>query len=129
MVYNKRDLKFSTEGDLEINNGDLELATPQETINQDILNRLKSNNPEWYRYPNIPANLEDIFGLDNTFQTAEIARKKIKKALTNDNRINEGDLRIQIVPTSSSTQEVFIFVNTGIEEELIAKHSIRLEVQ
>lgn len=125
-MYNERDIKFDRDGDMELEDGDFKLATPKETVTQDIFNRVMTNNPDWYRYPNIAANLEDIFGMDNTFETGQEAINKVENALTKDGRFNSGDLNIDAVPTGKDKLEIFIFINTGEQEELIMKYPIRL---
>lgn len=126
-MYSQRDVSFSMEGDIELTeDGDFKLATPMETIKQDIFNRINTNNPDWFRYPHIGANLEDIFGKDNKFETAEEAINKAEKALTHDDRFNEGDINVDAVPTGADTIELFVFINTGIREELVTRYPIRL---
>ena len=125
-MYNERDIKFDRDGDVELEDGDFKLATPKETVTQDIFNRVMTNNPDWYRYPDIAANLEDIFGMDNTFETGQEAINKVETALTKDGRFNSGDLNIDAVPTGKDKLEIFIFINTGEQEELVMKYPIRL---
>ena len=125
-MYNERDIKFDRNGDMELEDGDFKLATPKETVTQDIFNRVMTNNPDWYRYPDIAANLEDIFGMDNTFETGQEAINKVETALTKDGRFNSGDLNIDAVPTGKDKLEIFIFINTGEQEELVMKYPIRL---
>ena len=126
MIYNKRDIKFSEEGDIVLEDGDFKLATPKETATQDITNRVKTNDPNWFRYPDIAANLEDMFGKDNTFETAQEAVNKVEKSLTKDGRFSSGDLNIDIVPTDKDKLELFIFIKLGSTEELVARYPIRL---
>lgn len=126
MIYNERDIRFSEEGDIVLENSDFKLATPKETATQDVINRVKTNDPDWYRYPNIAANLEDIFGKDNTFETGQEAIDKVERALTKDGRFSSGDLNIDIIPTEEDTLELFVFVKLGSTEELVARYPIRL---
>jgi len=125
-LYNERDIKFDRDGDMELEDGDFKLATPKETVTQDTFNRVMTNNPDWYRYPDIAANLEDVFGKDNTFDTGQEAINKVETALTKDGRFNSGDLNIDAVPTGKDKLEIFIFINTGEQEELVMKYPIRL---
>ena len=125
-MYNERDIKFDRDGDMELEDGDFKLATPKETVTQDTFNRVMTNNPDWYRYPDIAANLEDVFGKDNTFDTGQEAINKVETALTKDGRFNSGDLNIDAVPTGKDKLEIFIFINTGEQEELVMKYPIRL---
>jgi len=125
--YTTRDISLSEEGDMELDQtGDLELSTPTETVQQAAMSRIKTNNPDWFRFPRIGADLEDLFGEDNDWSTAQDAEVKAENALTIDGRFSDNDVNVDPVPTAPGILELFIFINTGAEEILAGKYPIEL---
>lgn len=120
-----RDLKFKKEGDVEIKNGDIALATQRETIEQHILNRIKSNDPEWFFHPYIASNLEDLRGLPNSQDTGDMCEQYIKNSLNYGSFFNPGDFDIDVVPTGVNTIISFITTNKNNQEVKIS-HEVEL---
>ncbi|MFE7817778.1 hypothetical protein COJ01_16985 [Priestia megaterium] len=126
----KVDFRFSSEGDLELGSpsfndlGELLYVNPLGEVSTDssegelirdiplqvsylsekqvIINRLRTDNPDWLLHPEIGANLSDLVGLPNTRATGEKGRELIENSLTSDGFINISDLTVRPVPISSS---------------------------
>ena len=124
--YNLKDIEFSNEGDIVLDDGDFKLATSIQTIKQDAYNRIHTNNPDWYRYYNIGSDLEDLFGKDNTPKTAEEGIDKIMNALTYNNRFSASDINIDAVPINKDEIDFFIFINIGLKKPLVIKKEVYL---
>jgi hypothetical protein len=118
-MYDGVDLLLSEEGDLVIEDDSFALVSGHECIAQDILVRVYSNAPEWILHSGICANLEDLKGKRNTKELGDLAVEKVTRALTYDGRIRAQDLEVRVIPTSTSTIDIHIFVNTGQEDEEI----------
>ena len=79
--YHSQDLKLTKEGDFALSDdGDLALASGEELMDQMTELVLKTVNPDW-EFENIGADLEDLIGFENTKDTANLGRDKIKKSL------------------------------------------------
>lgn len=82
---------------------------------QVIINRIKTDNPDWVIHPEIGSNLSDLQGMPNTRETGEYGVELIERSLTNDNFIHEEDLIVRAVPVSGEEILFHITVsfNTG----------------
>lgn len=126
----KADFRFTAEGDLELGSpsfnedGELLYITPIGEITTDssegqlirdiplqvsylsekqvILNRLKTDNPDWALHNTIGADLADLVGMPNTRETGLLGKASIEACLTYDNFISINDLTVRPVPVSSS---------------------------
>jgi hypothetical protein len=113
--YNTADLKWTDDGDFVLTeDGDLMLVAENELIEQNIKIPLKTVNPDWASDP-IGADMEDMIGLENTRETAEIGKAKIKNAYLKTGFFDEGDIWIEAKPTSPSTIMFFVFVNSPFD--------------
>lgn len=126
----KVDFRFSPEGDLELGSPsyddlgrllyidslgeistddtsgqlvrDIPLQVSYFSEKQVIINRLKTDNPDWYRYPEIGAGLSSLIGLPNTRETGLLGKSLIEKCLCKDDFIKPVDLSVRPVPISST---------------------------
>lgn len=63
-----------------------------------IKSRLQTDNPDWYFYKQVGADLSDLIGQANSPRTANAGKAMILRALTYDKAFAEEDLRIEAVP-------------------------------
>lgn len=81
---------------------DLELAHDEDAELQLIKSRIQTDNPDWYNYPNIGANLSDLIGELNTPETAERGKNLILESLTRGQTFKSEDLTIEAIPVSGT---------------------------
>lgn len=79
---------------------DMKLVYEEESELQLIKSRLNTENPDWYFYEEVGADLTDLIGLPNNEQTAQTGMDLILRALTYDGAFKEEDLTIEAVPVS-----------------------------
>lgn len=125
-MYDEIDIKLTTDGDLDILNGDFETVSGDECIAQDILDRLRSNDPDFYFHRQICANFEDIKGDPNTKDTGQRIEEMASKALTIDKRVLQQDLKLKAIPISLDKICLHAFLNTGSGRTLTVTHDIKL---
>lgn len=111
--YDKVDLGLSEDGDLILSDGDFLLAQNQGYVIQSVRNRIRTSDPEWIDYieTDIGANMEDLRGLPNTPETAQLGAQAIGKALTRDGLIDGEDIYIKPTPISKDVLIFFVFIN------------------
>lgn len=78
---------------------------------QMFYSRLMTQNPDWYHWPNIGANLEDLIGEQNNETNANIGANYIKAAISQYGLLNASDITVKAVPASQN--EVVYFIKTG----------------
>ena len=78
---------------------------------QVIINRLKTDDPDWVLHPDIGSNLSDLIGLPNTRETGDLGVELIERSLCGDGYINETNLSVRPVPVSSEEILFYITVN------------------
>jgi hypothetical protein len=69
---------------------------------QVILNRLRTDNPDWHQHPNIGGDLSELIGLPNTRATGLKGVDLILKSLCSDGFLKENELQIRAIPISPS---------------------------
>jgi hypothetical protein len=65
---------------------------------QIIINRLKTDAPDWFHYPNMGGNLTDLIGEPNTRETGELGVSLITTVLTYNGLFGEKDISVRAVP-------------------------------
>lgn len=81
----------------------------RDAYKQIILNRLKTDAPDWYHHPQMGGNLSDLIGEANTRETAARGARYIVDALTYENFLNPHQVLVRPVPIS---HEEILFVIT-----------------
>jgi len=132
----KKDWRFTTEGDLEMGSPkydefdqliyvnsageqssdstegellrDIPYALSYMSEKQVIINRLKTDNPDWQIHPSIGANLSDLVGMPNSRKTGEHGEMLITNCLTADGFISGSNLSVKGVPVSQ--KEILFYV-------------------
>lgn len=122
----KVDFRFSPEGDLELGSPsyndagnllyvdsvgnvsadsstgqlirDIPLQVSYLSDKQVVLNRLRTDNPDWYAHNEIGADLCSLIGMPNTRNTGLEGKRLIELCLTRDGFINPVDLSVRPVP-------------------------------
>jgi hypothetical protein len=59
--------------------------------------------------------MEDMIGLENTRETAEVGMAKIRNAYLKTGFFDEGDIWIEAKPTTASSIVFFVFVNSPFD--------------
>ena len=112
-MYREKDIKFSKEGDIKFKDGDFDVTKGTESLEQDVNNRSRTNNPDWYLHDGIGADTEDLRGKANTRETSNMGSENIFSALTYDDRILPQDLEVKPVPTAANEITFYTFIRTG----------------
>lgn len=96
---------------------DISVIYEEESELQLIKNRLTTENPDWYFYPEVGADLTDLIGLPNNLKTAEKGKQLILKALTYDEAFDADDLSIEGIPVGP--QQILYDVQLRRKNKLI----------
>lgn len=128
MTY--QDIALSFDGDLVFGDYDLAVVKDGDYLKQQAVNRIKSIRVDW-RYDHIGADMEELIGQVNSFDTAKGGQDKIMAALMFDDLFSPADIYIRPVPLDKSVLIYFIFINSLYWEEpylLIAEVDLQGEV-
>ena len=118
MPFTAIDISVDAEGDLVVGaSGDLELASELETLEADILFRLKTEHFDYGPVPFIGADLRTFQGEPNNQRTLDMIKEHVYIALTQDGRVAPGVLTVEAVPLSINTVHVFVIVSDRIGNE------------
>lgn len=77
---------------------DIEMVYGEGSELQLIKSRLNTENPDWYFYPQVGADLTDLIGENNSPQTALVGESAILRALTYDGAFSAEDLTVSGIP-------------------------------
>lgn len=83
---------------------------------QIIMNRLKTDAPDWFHHPTMGGNLSDLVGETQSRETAAKGAALIKDALTYQNLYSESQVEVGYVPVSMN-EILFIITITKFREE------------
>ena len=95
-------------------------TTDNESMMQTVRVRLMSSDPDVpdVKYKDFCANLEDLIGMPNTIETAELGVDMITRSLTFDNLVAKSNLYVR--PTPVSNTEMVFYVLIKDEKDVIA---------
>lgn len=85
---------------------------------QVIMNRLRTDSPDWYHHPRMGGNLSDLIGEPNTRETAQRGVKYIMDALTYGGLYHYTQLTIRPIPISQS-ELLFMIDIAKIERNIV----------
>lgn len=103
VMYQHWDGSISTDkGDDGVEIRDLGVSTDIDAEKQIILNRLRTDSPDWYHHPSMAGNLTDLVGEPNTRSTGDLGVRSIVRALTYKNLYNSKQLNVRAVPLSAN---------------------------
>jgi hypothetical protein len=101
------DIKMTPEGEVVLNDrGDLDLATGDEWIVQEVVFRLKTSKGDWVLKPGVGADLETFIGRANRDETLAEIEQAILDELTKSPHIKVQS--VQAAPLSENTVTVVI---------------------
>lgn len=81
---------------------DIGLTYDLEANKQTIMNRLKTDTPDWYHHPAMGGNLSDLIGEPNTRETGERGAYYIRKALTYGNLYSDSQISVRPIPVGAN---------------------------
>lgn len=116
ILYRQADGSISTvyqEGSTSVQ--DMAILRGKQALKQNIYNRLRTDNPDWYHHLNIGANLTDLIGEHNTKETADRGAAYISAALTYKGLLQHGQFSIRTIPISAN--EIMFLLTVTIEDE------------
>lgn len=82
---------------------DLMYVENLEAEKQVILNRLRTDAPDWYHHPGMGGNLSDLIGEPNTRETGNMGAEFVERALTYKRLYDVRDINVRPVPISAET--------------------------
>lgn len=119
MSHTVRDLKWDDDGDLAIDDtGDFDMATPKETVIQDVEFRIRSEFDDFGPDPMLAAGLSRFKGQPNTRATGDAVKEAVYYALTKDGRFPKSGIFVDVVPLSRHSLTIFIFIQDYIEDTI-----------
>lgn len=115
---------------------DIPYAVSYVSEKQVVMNRLRTDNPDWYLHDQIGADLSELIGLPNTRSTGDLGVSLIQHSLCHDGFLKLSDLRIRAVPVTSSeilfhitlirpVGEVVIPVLFNLEHGLLTEYTVK----
>lgn len=95
---------------------ELSYTYDRKAYKQIILNRLKTDAPDWFHYPSMGGNLTDLIGEPNTRETGALGVELITTALTYGGLFTRQELNVRAVPISEQEIMFVIQVVTAQDE-------------
>lgn len=95
-VYADKDIKTADDGELDISSGDIELATPQQSHRQLIINYLSTNKGDFRGMRSFGWPGDKYIGSFNTPTTIARMQNDITVGLKNINDFSFGDIEINV---------------------------------
>lgn len=151
----RRDWRFSADGDLEMGSPstndegellyidmmggistdattgvlmrDIPLHVTENAMRQVIMNRLRTDSPDWILHPKMGGNLSDLVGEPNTRETGQKGSDYIVAALTYDNYLAPSQINVRPVPIDANTILYYIEVQNGDTTEVTLPVLFNLE--
>jgi hypothetical protein len=115
-MFREKDIEVDSEHDLVIDSdGDLKMASPQQTLSQDISFRICTDHHDYSPSPFIGANLRTFVGEPNVPRTAQLITDSVIISLTQDRRIPAQVLFVDTVPIEIHKVLVMALVNESVE--------------
>jgi hypothetical protein len=93
---------------------DMAYTTGRMAIKQIIMNRLKTDAPDWYHHPQMGGNLSDLIGEPNTSNTGNLGAQYIAGALTYGRMFAPEQIYVKATPISA--EEIMFFITINIDD-------------
>ena len=114
--YDRIDLRFSADGDLELDPGGGLIDTalyPLLSLKQEIMTRVLTNAGDWRNHPRLGTNLQQFVGEKLDDETIQDLVDALTFGLTANNLIDERDLTIEWAQWDAHTLAILITVEVG----------------
>lgn len=114
MYKDRRDLYFTSEGDLMFDNDTEDLKDTQNiqmrALLQQCLTRVMSTRGDWPLQPNIGASVGDFLGAANSRATADAIKNRINSELVREGLLQPGSIKTEIVPVDRNKILILLLV-------------------
>ena len=116
------DIQMNAWGDWTIDDtGDIAVVSDIREPRDDVYFRIRTNNPEYVMAPQVGADLEDLMGMPNTKETAEIGERYIMRDLTRDGLLYPHNIKIISYPSAlEAITFVIVITRAGQQEVRVA---------
>jgi hypothetical protein len=115
---NLTDLKWSSDGDLVVENGDL--ADTKYIVGlaflQEVSDRVKSSLGDWKLTPSKGADLDEFIGQVNSSATQQAVENAISFSLTKDMFLSREDFQVSAIPINRTEIAVRIDFETSLTD-------------
>lgn len=115
---NLTDLKWSNDGDLVIENGDLadtRYVTGLAFI-QEVADRVRSSVGDWKLIPSKGADLDEFIGQTNSTKTQKAVENAISFSLTKDMFLSREDFKVTAIPVNRTEIAIRIDFDASLTE-------------
>ena len=115
---NLTDLKWSNEGDLVVENGDLADTKYVRGLAflQEVSDRVKSSLGDWKLMPNKGADLDEFIGQTNSSATQKAIENAISFCLTKDMFLSREDFQVAAIPVNRTEVAIRIDFDTSLTD-------------
>lgn len=104
-----RDIEVGLTGDLVLDStGDLKLATPEQTMVQEVIFRVQTNFLEFGPAPGFGSNLIEFVGEANNDRNIQLIRQRVYQALTSDRRFRGHEINVVVFPANRETVGIVV---------------------
>lgn len=130
--YNGKDFRLTPTGDIELTEafGSAVPAHGIASLMQTVKVRLISSDPEVIdvRETDFCANLEDLIGMPNTIETAQLGVEKITRSLTYDGLVSGDHLYVRPTPVNKTMMVFFVFIESDGQGSIYLEVIINFEM-
>jgi len=107
------DIETDTGGDLVVDgSGDLKLTTPFQSLIQDVIFRVRTNQREFTPHPGFGADLITLVGEGNNRRTVGRIQQQVWAAITQDARFRGHDIDVIAFPANREQVGVVVSIRT-----------------
>lgn len=106
------DVEVDDDGDLVVNaRGNLKIATAQQTIVQNVINRIRTGYNDYMVHPTFGSNVSSMKGRPNTRENSQLISQMVVSALTIDGRFTSSEFFVDVLPISFSAVLINVIFN------------------
>lgn len=131
--YSGKDFKLTSSGDIALMDtyGAVEHVYDIQSLMQTVKVRIMSSDPDVIDISattEFCANLEDLIGMPNTIETANLGVEKITNSLTYDGLVSSDDLFVRPTPVNKTMMVFFVFIKNEGTGSIYLEVIINFEV-